>query len=272
MDRLQVLIDKQKDFQKLVGFPIDSVREIDRNEMSEKYIFKTIEELIELRKEFPSVVNPWSKQQKMSDGRRIREELADVLLFIVNFCIVWRLKPEDILERLEETQRHNFNGVKSKKMNHLNESILSIPSYTSGIGQGTLNPKYVFIGENPSMTIEHGYRFWSDPTDGSSKVLLPILENLGILHLCYFTNVVKSTTKKNEAPSQSVVDFWKDYLVKELDILKVNCPDIRFIVMGNDTEKMISDIPDLVKISHPASVLYGNITPAQYEEEIQKVI
>lgn len=268
MEKLQTIINGQREFQKLVGFPIDSIREVDRNEMSEKYIFKAIEELIEVRKEFPSMLNPWSKTQKFADNTRVAEEFCDVLLFLINFMIVWKFSPSMILGQLIETQRKNFNSFKIKKIEQLNREILAVPTYTSGIGQGNLNAKYIFIGQNPSDKISHGYRFWSDPTDGSSKILLPILEKLGMDKDSYFTNVVKSTTSKNSEPEKSVKDFWLPYLQREIDIVKMNNPEVKIITLGNWANEAF---PESIKIHHPASVSYGNITLEQYEEQINKI-
>ena len=262
------ILEKQKEFQRLVGFPIDSIRESDRNEMAEKYIFKAIEELIEVRKEFPSTMNPWSKKQKPSDRTRVREEFTDVLLFLANLMIVWKFTPDEMLKSLTDVQNNNFNNYKTKKMNILNSEILSIPSYTCGIGQGNLKPKFIFIGQNPGSDIKKGYKFWSNPEDGSSKVLLPVLESLGIIQDCYFTNIVKSTTPDNSEPSESLTTYWNEYLKRELDILKTNNPDAKVITMGKWTEKNFNGAS--IHIAHPASVFYGHLAKEEYGEEIKK--
>lgn len=273
MNELPGLIENQKVFQSLVGFPIGSIKESDRNEMAESYIFKSIEELIELRKEFPSMLNPWSKEQKTADFSRIKEELSDVLLFLTNFMIVWKITPEEILSQMIETQKQNFTRLKGKKMDSLDREILSIPGYTSGIGQGNLDAKYVFIGQNPGQEIEHGYRFWSNSEDGSSKVLLPILEKLEIIDDCYLTNFVKSTTPDNKEPNLDAEDFWKDYLVKELEIILANNSDAKIIAMGKKTQDMMSRIAgNFIGIPHPATVIYGGLTKEQYEEEVKEIL
>ena len=97
MNKLLELIEKQREFQRAVGFPVDSILEQDRNEMSEKYTFKLIEEAVEMRREFPSAMNPWSKHQKAADLKRVREEYADVVLFLLNIAIVWKFTPDEIL-------------------------------------------------------------------------------------------------------------------------------------------------------------------------------
>ena len=175
-----------------------------------------IEEVIELKKEFPSVINKLSKDQRNANIQRVREELSDVILFLVNFILVWKFSTAEIVDMVERVQENNFKHVKNLLLAKLNKEILDVPAYTSCIGHGNSNPKYVFVGMNPSSTITHGYKAWSNREDGSSSVLLLALENLGILEDCYLTNVVKNTTDKNSEPSQNDVDFWKEYYEKEL--------------------------------------------------------
>ena len=263
------ILQKQKIFQRAVGFPIDSLRSVDRNEMSEKYIFKAIEELIELRKEFPSTMNPWSKTQNAPDRGRILEEFSDVLLFLTNFALVWRIDINELILQIEKTQTKNFESVKVKKMKQLNADILSVPTYTTGIGSGNLNPKYIFVGMNPNQELIHGYELWSDVASNSSKVILPILESLGIKDQCYFTTVVKSTTKDNEQPSLELSLFWKDYLDREIEILKLNNPDCKIITMGNFAARHVEGS---INISHPGKILHGGLTKESYESEIKQIL
>lgn len=267
-EEIKKLIDRQKSFQRFVGFPVDSVLESVRNEMSEKYLFKMIEEVIELRKEFPSAANPWSKSQKVADIDRIKEELADVIFFLINFINVWKFTPEEIIDVLGKVQDNNFRNVKQKKMNMLDTEILNLPGSTVGLGQGNLSPKYIFIGINPSSGIEKGYRVWSDEKDGSSSVLLPILDKLGIRGYCYFTNLVKCTTVDNSEPDG--VEFWTEYLKKEVEILKHDNPGCKIIAMGKWVSQNLP-FPHS-SIHHPSYILRGGLTANEYELEITKEI
>lgn len=269
MSRLLNFIDRQKQFQREVGYPIDSITESDRNEMSEKYVFKLIEEAVELRKEFPSVVNPWSKKQKPADLQRIKEEFSDVLLFLTNIAIVWKLSPEEIMKMVEEVQDNNFMKLKQKKMDLLNADILKIPGRTSGVGSGNLKPKYVFVGQNPGKDITQGYKFWSNPEDGSSKVLLPILKEFGIMEDCYFTNIVKCTTPDNEEPSEAMTEFYMDFLTQELDILRMNNPEMKVITMGNWAS---SKVAGSANIYHPAYHLRGGISLEDYKKQVHEAL
>lgn len=269
MTKLETIIGKQIEFQKLVGFPIETNVESVRNELAEKYLFKMIEETVELRREFPSVMNPWSKHQKIADIKRIKEEFSDVILFLMNFMITFKLSPEEMLQELESTQENNFTKIKINLMNVLNQDILKVKNYVSGIGQGSLTPDYVVIGVNPSNRITHGYRFWSDPKDGSSKILLPALEFLG--KNVYFTNTVKSTTGSDSEPSEELTDFWKEFLKREIEILKANNPNMKIITLGRWVDEHLSEYPHIA-IKHPAYVLRGGMTKEEYESEIKKAI
>lgn len=266
--KLNEVIQKQKNFQVLVDFPFECLREVERNEASEKYLFKAIEEIIELRKEFPSAINPWSKIQKFADMSRVKEEFCDVLLFLINFMNVWKFTPEELFETLISVQQNNFNSIKQKKMDTLNVEILKIPGYTSGIGSGSINPKYVFVGQNPGKGITKGYKFWSNKEDGSSKILLPILEDLGILKDCYLTNYVKSTTKDNDIPTDEIASFWDEFYRKEIAILSVNNPNIRIISMGKWTGEKLKETRN---IHHPGYFFHQG-SAENYKKEIYDAI
>lgn len=265
---LDQIRNSQKEFQRAVGFPIDSKKESDILEMSEKYVFKAIEELIELRREFPSMMNPWSKEQKTIDKTRIKEEFADVLLFLINFANVWDLSTEEMLEELQMIQDMNFVSLKKKKLDQFNESIMKLPGYTVGIGQGALNPKYIFIGQNPGQGIPNGYKVWSDENDGSSQILLPAINKLKIMGQCYFTNLVKSTTPNNTEPHDLDVHFWFPKLQDELRILMINNPGVKLVLMGNFVAKWMK----APKIPHPAYVLRGGMSFEDFVKEIENAI
>ena len=271
---LEQLRSRQTEFQKFVGFPVESSLEKDRNDMSEKYVFKLIEEAIEFRKEFPSSINPWSKHQKFADETRLKEEFSDILLFAINIANLWKFSTEDMLEVLKQTQINNFLKVKVKKMNVLTKVLLKIPGYTVGIGRGNLFPKYIMIGQNPGKGISHGYKVWSDSSSGSSKLLLPALEKMQVLKDCYFTNLVKSTTENNRVPTDEEVEFWMPYFMKELAILKAGNDNlIKVIALGNFVAIEIAKLNlnlDVIKILHPSSALRSHCDVDLYIKSIKQ--
>lgn len=249
------ILEKQKEFERLVGVPIDTILEKERNQMSEMFIYKMIEELIEARREFPSVLNEWSKSNKEAVPVRVKEELSDSFLFLTNLLLAWHIPWEDFILQVRKTQENNFLKIKEKKMKSLNEEILNIPGYVSCVGSGNLNPKYIFVGLNPGKDITHGYKAWSDPESGSSKVLLPILDELHIREESYLTNLVKCTTPENGDPADDLAEFWKPVLNNEIDILEINNPGAKIISMGKSVRmKLFGE--GIETVDHPASVLY----------------
>ena len=263
---LDRLFERQREFQRFVDFPIDSVRESDRNELSEKYIFKLIEEAVELRKEFPSVANPWSKKQKAADIDRIKEEFCDVVMFAINIALTWKLTPDEIFDALCKVQDNNFRNVKQKKLNQLNSEILSIPGYTSGVGQGNPNAKWIFVGLNPGKGITHGYKFWSNPEDGSSKYLLPNLTDVN--DNCYFTNLVKCVTEDNREPTDDEIAFWKPFLDRELEIVRAGSPGAIVVTLG----KKVAEHVDGRNVPHPSVVGYGSMSQYDYNMAVSKAM
>lgn len=233
MSILNEIIAKQRDFQKMVGFPIDTNVESVRNEVAEKYIFKMIEEAVELRREFPSVMNPWSKHQKPADMQRIKEEFCDVLLFLMNFMIAFKLSPDEVLEEIHKVQHHNFEKIKGQMMDQLNQDITKVQNHVSGIGSGSLTPKVVFIGQNPKEGLTKGEKF---------TFVLPPGEYSDVV---YVTNIVKSTTPQNVEPSEELTAFWKEFLKRELDILRANNPDMKIITIGRWADENLQDYPHM---------------------------
>mgnify|MGYP001580030848 CR=1 FL=1 len=247
------ILKKQREFEQLVGVPIDTILEKERNEMSEMFIFKAIEELVETRREFPSVLNKWSKNNKDANTDRVKEEISDAFLFMSNLLLAWRISWEEFLTQVRITQQNNFTKIKERKMKEINEEILNVPGYVSCVGQGSINPKYIFVGLNPGQGITHGYKAWHDPESGSSKVLIPVLKDLKIHEDCYFTNLVKSTTVENEEPSEELIKFWGMHLGKEIATLMINNPEVKVITMGKAVRKSYHGD---ATIDHPATVLY----------------
>lgn len=248
------ILKKQIEFEEAIGVPIHTILEKERNQLSEVFIFKLIEEAIETRREFPSAMNEWSKSQTAADVTRVQEELSDVFIFFLNVLLTWRIDWSDFLQQVRDTQYKNFTKIKERKMKMFNEEIMGIPGYTVGIGSGSINPKYIFIGQNPGKNITHGYRVWSDPESGSSKILLPLLDEQQVRDQCYFTNLVKCTTLDNAEPTEEQSQFWRPRLIEEVAILTINNPGVTIISMGKWVKDQLG-ADSHVSIPHPSWVL-----------------
>lgn len=199
---LDKIIERQKEFQRFLGFPIDSNLGHDRNELSEKYIFKLIEEAIELRKEFPSVVNPWSKKQKEVEIPRVKEEMSDVFLFFVNIMATWKISPEELFETIIQVQNNNLLKVKERKLKMLNESISNIPGYAIKHGFGSVNPARIYVG-----------KFSEGKYDAA----------------CYHTDIVKCELPNGRLPNEDELNFWTPIFNEELEILLAGNKDAEII-------------------------------------------
>lgn len=274
--RLHLIVKRQIEFQYMTGFHINSKLESEKLQLAEFYLMKLIEEVVETRKTFPSQMNPYQKNQPTNFSREdILAEFVDILLFATNFKILWNFDDEKILTAMEHKQAINIQKVKDKLMSQLNHEILRSPGEPINVGGGNLSPRYVFVGQNPNIHALHGGVCFEHLTlvkngihDGSSNVLLPILEELGISEYSYITNLVKCSTPNNEQPSQELVRYWLEFYTREMDILRFSNPDMQIIPMGNVVKQVLC----LTGITHPAAVKYGTITGEEYKEQIIRVL
>ena len=109
------IVNNQLEFQKLAEIPIQSEDLETRLHLTEGFILKAIEELIELRKTMPSAFNKYAKVQPVVDMTRTRDELIDTILFLVNIAIVWGFTLEEIVSGISYIQANNFAKIREKK-------------------------------------------------------------------------------------------------------------------------------------------------------------
>lgn len=267
MSQLDTIIYFQKEFQRLLGIPVDSLAESDILQMAELHCFKAIEEIIELRKTFPSTLNKHEKNKAAINRDNILAELCDSLMYHINFASVWGFTPDEVISKLGAVQLNNFIKAKEKIIAKLNSEILMVHGEPAGVGSGSLMPNYIFVGQNPAEGITPGYKFFSNPEDGSSKILLPVLTELGIIDQCYFTNIVKSATPKNSKPTESLTSFWMEFYKREIEIVSRGCYP-KIIPMG----KWAQIILNKKGIPHPASVQYGATELEDFKKAIENYL
>lgn len=111
------IIAKQITFQRLVGF--DILDEDQKLKLSETYVVKAAEECFELRKTFPSFLNQYEKVDTEIDRSRMIAELVDVLLFLINFCLVWRISIDEIVRGASRVQANNFDKLGRKLLKEM---------------------------------------------------------------------------------------------------------------------------------------------------------
>lgn len=204
MSKFKQISDRQKDFQRVVGFPIDSLSARDRDEMSEKYLFKAIEEIVELRKEFPSVMNPWSRTQRQIENLdAIKDELADVMLFLVNFINVWGIDEDALWDALLAKQERNYEHIKNKKMKILNSEMAKMPGNAVQPGAGNINPTSIIIAKNP----DEMFNFIQSEggTENPAFYYTTLIKQHGVVDL-----------------DESGTAFWQEFLDREIEILKIH--------------------------------------------------
>lgn len=160
--------------------------------------------------------------------------------------------------------------TKKQKMEELEVQMLKEPGKI-GLSSTNLNPKFIFLGQNPGKKIKSGDRMFTDPKcKGSSAILLPILEELGILKDSFFGDIVKNTTPRNKVPSTKDIQRWTLYLIQELQILGAfENLDIKIIAMGNFADNALTGLNiNHIKISHPMRTCY-NYSVNEYKQEIR---
>lgn len=267
-NELNQIIGKQIEFQEILNIDINTIVENDRNRIGENYIYKGIEEFVELRRTFPSVINADEKNPRTVDMVEVMNELSDVALFLLNFMVVFRITPEELLNHVPKVQENNFLKKKEKEMARLNHEIMRSPALVVGIGGGNIFPKYIFVGQNPAQTMKRGHTFYS-VNEGSGKILLDIIDNLGIRDQCYFTNLVKETTENNAVPPQDMIIFWRTFLHREIEILNWGCENKPIIIpIGSVSQKNLG-YPGII---HPSYVMRGGITEEEYAFKVAAFI
>lgn len=112
-ERLLVILQNQITFQNLAG--IDILNEKNNLALMEGYLFKAIEECVELRKTFPSAFNSVEKNPGNLARPEMLAELADIFLFLANFMIATQLTICEVVQAIEEKQKVNLNTIMRKE-------------------------------------------------------------------------------------------------------------------------------------------------------------
>lgn len=107
------IMNIQTVFQCMMGVDIADPKQIDT--LSESYLFKAVEEIVELRRTTPAAILPyWKSQIKTIDREAMLKELADVLLYLSNFMLVREVTPPEILEAIRQVQIGNIRTLQSR--------------------------------------------------------------------------------------------------------------------------------------------------------------
>ncbi len=103
---LRIMFALQKDFQKKnkwIDFKNKSVRY--KEERTQMMLFAVIEEAVELKRELN--LKEWKKTRHSVSTDKVKEELIDMLHFIINIALIWGLEPEDLFDEFIDKQMIN---------------------------------------------------------------------------------------------------------------------------------------------------------------------
>lgn len=112
---LKSILENQVMYQKLMDIDISSKDPEVMSRLSEVFLFKMIEEAVELRKTIPSSMNKWEKNKPEVSRERILDESSDVLLFFLNFLILWDISPINLFNNVRKVQINNFDLLKKRQ-------------------------------------------------------------------------------------------------------------------------------------------------------------
>lgn len=274
MKTLSQIIEGQREFQKLCEINLDTIVAKEINELSERYLFKAIEEIIELRKTFPSELNQWAKNQPEENRQETLYELSDALFFILNTCLVRKIAPIEVLDALAAVQEINFNKLKLKKLAILKDEMARVPHNRIGFGGGELMPQVIIIGLSPTEILESDQNSWDNYIKDSAVGFLRRALKLGVNRLnlseddIYFTNIVKEIPENGEKPSTTMYHFWYPFLLREVEIVSAGTTPL-ILTMGSEATKVVMQRGDIKanSIMHPSYYMRNGFTEAQYYKE-----
>lgn len=232
------ILDKQREFQRLCEVNIDTIVDRDINALSEMYLFKAIEEIIELRKTFPSELNRWSKSQPTVDDReRILAELADVHLFLSNFCLVRKISPDELNAAIRKVQENNFSRLKMKKYSILMEEMSRGPGELVLPVPHSYNPDVIVVSLFPLP--ESHFKYVTGELANASAKLRISPEDF------YFTSVVKQHTFEENDTS---IKYWTPFFARELEILTAG-KDSLILALDKSILTIVSEISKKLMLS-----------------------
>ena len=174
-----------------------------------------------------------------------------------------------------------------KKLKKIKEQVtectnceLSQTRTNSVPGKGNFKSDVIFVGEAPGKNED----VKGEPFIGiAGKKLSGALENAGISReQVYITNIVKCRPPKNRVPTITERDTCKNYLEKEIQIIK---PKI-ICILGNTAFKSLLDGKEIIKFRgkivkkdnqlyfltiHPAATIYNQKLISVLKKDIKKL-
>ena len=167
-----------------------------------------------------------------------------------------------------------------KQVTQCTKCELSKTRNNSVPGKGNFKSDVIFVGEAPGKNEDMN----GEPFIGiAGKKLTIALENAGITRdEIYITNIVKCRPPKNRVPTITERDTCKNYLEKEIQIIK---PKI-ICILGNTAFKSLLDGKEIIKFRgkivkkdnqlyfltiHPAATIYNQKLISVLKKDIKKL-
>jgi hypothetical protein len=121
-ERVKALFERQAKFQRMADVvDVEDMGQADVYRCNEFFTYKAIEELVEVRRRSPSVLNRWEKNTKKYDRKGLLMELCDSLLYHINICLVNGFTADEVLTMMAAVQAGNFESLKRKLLERIQD-------------------------------------------------------------------------------------------------------------------------------------------------------
>lgn len=106
---LEQMMQNQKEFQKLFFSP-DSMTHAERITWTKEFVLCAHQELAEILNELDW--KSYHTKDRLFDETQIKEEIIDVMRFVMNLCIVWGMTADEIASLYEIKRQKTNNRIK----------------------------------------------------------------------------------------------------------------------------------------------------------------
>jgi len=109
---LKRMFECQAKLQKMLGYDFENMNVIEKEQLTKDMVLYLLEETHEFLRE--TNFKTHKKIRKEVDCNKIKEELADILHFFINCCLIWNFSAEDIEEAFFTKNEKNFRRISDK--------------------------------------------------------------------------------------------------------------------------------------------------------------
>jgi NTP pyrophosphatase (non-canonical NTP hydrolase) len=112
MDNLKLFFELQLKIQHSLGYSFSTMTTDKREEYTKDMVLYLLEETHELLRE--TNFKSHKKVKKIINVSNIKDELADILHFLINLCLVWHVTPEELTTAFIEKNAKNVKRIESE--------------------------------------------------------------------------------------------------------------------------------------------------------------